>query len=72
MKPIRPAPNTIKGKGTFRKKMPMNAAAARLSMTLFLSARLPIRHTASITMASTAALSPKNSAATTPILPYAA
>ncbi len=49
--------------------MPMNAAAASASIALFLSARLPTRTTASSTIASTAAFSPKNSATTSGTLP---
>ena len=62
----------MSGKGMAKKKIPTNAAAASASITLFLSARLPIRTTASSTIASTAAFSPKNSAATTGTLPNAA
>ena len=71
-KPIKPAPKMMIGKGTSKKKMPMKAAAASPRMTLFLRERLPIRMTASRTIASTAAFRPKNSAATTPTLPKAA
>ena len=42
------------------------------TITLFFSARLPMRITASSTMASTAAFRPKNSAWTIPTAPKAA
>ena len=48
----------ISGNGT-PKKIATNAAAAIPTMTRFLSARLPIRTTASSTIASTAAFRPK-------------
>src|SRR3981081_2248281 len=51
------------GNGVLKKKMPTNAAAASARITLFFSDRLPIRKTASSTIARTAALSPKNTAA---------
>ena len=59
----------MSGNGTPRKKIATNAAAAIPTMTRFLSARLPIRTTASSTIASTAAFRPKNSAWTIPTLP---
>ena len=49
----------MSGNGTPRKKIATNAAAAIPTMTWFLSARLPIRTTASSTIASTAAFRPK-------------
>ena len=54
----------IMGKGTAKKKMPTNAAAASAINARLLSARLPIRITASTTIASTAALSPNSNAVT--------
>ena len=62
----------MSGKGSLRKKMPTNAAAATPTIARFLSARRPMRTTASSTTASTAALRPKNSACTAPTLPKAA
>ena len=59
----------ISGNGTSKKKIATNAAAAMPTMTRFFSARRPIRTTASSTIASTAALRPKNSAWTMPTLP---
>ena len=50
----------------------MKAVAARASISRFRSARLPMRTRECSTMASTAALSPKNSAATMPSCPYRA
>ena len=67
-----PAPRMMSGNGTLRKKIATKAAAASPIMTRFLSDRLPTRTTASSTTASTAAFSPKNSAATMPTLPQAA
>ena len=55
----------INGNGTSKTKMATKAAAAIASITRFLSARRPMRTTACSTIASTAALSPKNSASTT-------
>ena len=55
----------ISGNGTSKTKMATNAAAASATITRFRSARRPMRTTASSTIASTAALSPKNSASTT-------
>ena len=52
------------GKGTLKKKIATNAAAASAIMMRLRSARLPTRTTAWITIASTAAFSPKNSAST--------
>ena len=52
--------------------MPTNAAAASATMTLFFSERLPIRKTASSTMASTAAFRPKNRATMIGTLPHPA
>ena len=60
------------GNGTAKKKIAMKLAAASAIMMLFLSARLPMRTTASSTIASTAAFKPKNNACTTPTLPSAA
>jgi len=71
-KPITPAASTISGNGTPRKKIPINARAARAIIGRLLSARLPTRWTACNTIASTAALSPKNSAAIVGTLPNAA
>ena len=62
----------ISGNGTPKAKMARNAAAAMPTITLFFNARLPMRMTASITMASTAAFRPKNSACTMPTEPKAA
>jgi hypothetical protein len=70
-KPIRPAARTISGNGTAKKKMAMKAPAA-IAAQRCLSARAPIRRTASRTIASTAAFSPKNRASTAPTLPKAA
>ena len=72
MKPMRAALRTINGNGMSKKKMPMNAAAASRRRALFFSARLPMRTTASTTIASTAAFNPKNRAATAGTLPYSA
>jgi len=69
MKPIRPAPKTMIGNGKSKKKMPTKAAAARPISTWFLSARLPMRTTASMTIANTAALRPKNRATMMGTLP---
>ena len=63
------AARTMSGNGASRKKIATKAAAASPIRTRFLSARLPIRTTASSTMASTAAFSPKKRAETKPILP---
>ena len=60
------------GKGTAKKKIATKAIAASAIMTLLRKARLPTRTNASITIASTAALSPKNSASTKLTLPKAA
>ncbi len=57
------------GKGTLKKKIATKAIAASASMTLLRSARFPTRTSAWITIASTAAFSPKNSASTKPTLP---
>jgi hypothetical protein len=70
--PADPAPRTISGKGTCRKKMPANAAAASATSARSFSARRPMRITASITTAMIAGFSPKNSAATSAVLRYAA
>ncbi len=70
--PITPAEMMMIGKGTLKKKMAMKAVAARAIMIRLRSARLPTRTTAWMTMASTAAFSPKNSASMTPTLPKAA
>jgi hypothetical protein len=48
----------IKGKGTWTKKIAINAAAASAHIASFLSARRPMRITAAATMASTAGLRP--------------
>ncbi len=48
----------------------MNASAAIATMTPFFNALRPIRSTASITTASTAAFRPKNTAATSGTWPY--
>ena len=53
------AASTIAGKGTSNRKIPTNASAASATMARFLSARLPMRRTASTTTASTAAFRPK-------------
>ena len=57
------------GNGTLKKKIAMKAAAASPIMIRLRSARLPTRTTAWITMASTAAFNPKNSASTKLTLP---
>ena len=58
------------GNGTSKKKIADESGRGeRDASTLFLSARLPIRTTASSTIASTAALRPKNSATITGTLP---
>ena len=62
----------MSGNGTSKKKIATKATAASAIMTRLRSARLPTRTTASITIASTAAFSPKNSASTKPTLPKAA
>ena len=64
-KPISPAARMINGNGTSKKKMATKAAAAIATITPLFSARRPMRTTASSTIASTAALRPKNSASTT-------
>ena len=71
-KPTKAAAATISGKGTFRKKMPTNAAPAISHSTLPLSARLATRSSASMTIASTAALTPTNTASASGSLPKAA
>jgi len=70
-RPIRPAAEYDDRKtGRRKKKMPTNAATASAPQKhCFLSARLPMRNTASSTMASTAALRPKNNATTSGTLP---
>ena len=60
------------GKGTSKKKIATKAIAASAIMMRLRSARLPTRTTAWITIASTAAFRPKNSASTNPTLPKAA
>ena len=57
------------GKGAAKAKMATKETAAMVIVTAFFSARLPMRTTACSTMASTAALRPKNRAATKPRLP---
>jgi len=57
------------GNGTARKKIATNASAASATINLFFNARLPMRSTASSTMASTAAFNPKNNAVTIGTLP---
>ena len=52
--------------------MPANAAAASATSARSFSARRPMRITASITTAMIAGFSPKNSAATSAVLRYAA
>ena len=59
----------ITGNGTLKKKRAMKAAAASARMVLFFKARRPTRSTASITITSTAAFSPKNRPWTTVTLP---
>ena len=60
------------GNGTAKKKIATKAAAASACMGRLFSARLPMRMTASTTIASTAAFSPKNAAATKPTWPQSA
>jgi len=62
----------INGNGTAKKKMPTNAAAVRAIRERLFSARLPIRMTASITIARTAAFNPKNKAVTAGTCPQSA
>ncbi len=62
--PISAAASTISGNGAPKAKIATNDSAAIARMASFFSARRPRRTTACRTMASTAALSPKNSAAT--------
>ena len=57
------------GNGTSKKKSATNAAAASARIVLFLRARLPTRSTASTTITSTAAFSPKNRPCTSGTLP---
>jgi hypothetical protein len=57
------------GKGTPKKKIATKAAAASASMARFFKALDPTRTTACSTIARTAALRPKNSAATMPTSP---
>ena len=59
----------MSGKGTLKKKIATKAMAASAIITRLRRARLPTRTTAWITIASTAAFSPKNSASTKPTLP---
>ena len=56
--PANPAKAIINGKGASRKKMAIKASAASAICASVLTARLPMRMTASITTASTAALMP--------------
>ena len=56
--PIKPATNTIKGKGSFSAKMATKAASAMPHSAAFFSARLPMRQAAATTMAVTAGLMP--------------
>ena len=62
----------MSGNGTPKAKMAMNAPAAMAIMTRFFSARLPMRRTASSTIASTAAFRPRNSACMMATAPKAA
>ncbi len=57
------------GKGTLKKKIATKAIAASAIMIRLRSARFPTRISAWITIASTAAFNPKNSASTNPTLP---
>ena len=68
-RPIDAAAKMITGNGIAKKKMPMNARAAIGMSARLLNARLPIRTTASSTIARTAAFIPKKTAATSPIFP---
>ena len=71
-KPITPAPMMMTGNGTPKKKIATKAIAGERDHERGSSARAcRSRTTASITIASTAAFSPKNSASTTPTLPKA-
>jgi hypothetical protein len=72
MRPKRPAVRMIAGKGTAKKKMPMNAATARVFNVGLLRDRLSMRITASTRIASTASLSPNSSAVTAGKLPQSA
>ncbi len=62
----------INGNGTPKTKIATNAATASPIMAAFFKARLPMRMTASSTIARTAAFSPKNSAWTGPTSPSVA
>ncbi|OIQ65716.1 hypothetical protein GALL_527220 [mine drainage metagenome] len=57
------------GKGIWTSQIARKAATARPIITGVLKARLPIRRIASATIASTAALTPKNRPATTGVWP---
>ena len=57
------------GNGTLKKKIAMKAVAASAIMIRLRNARLPTRTTAWITMASTAAFNPKNTASMKLTLP---
>jgi hypothetical protein len=63
--PSTAAATTTNGNGTAKKNSATNAAAAIATMARLRSARLPMRSSASTTMAITADLRPKNSAVTT-------
>ncbi|MNT93339.1 hypothetical protein D3C72_2347920 [compost metagenome] len=67
-----PAVRMMSGKGTRKTKIAMKAAAAIPIISLFFSARPPMRKTAWTTTASTAAFNPKNSPSIRPTLPKAA
>ena len=60
-RPATPAPSTMNGNGAPKKKIAHERQRREPTMVPFFSARFPMRITASMTMASTAALSPKNS-----------
>ena len=59
------AMTTISGNGMPKKKIPTNAPPASASSSEVLSARLPMRMSASSTMTSTAALMPNSAPSTT-------
>ena len=72
MNPARAAPRMITGNGTPNAKIATNEAAAIPIIVRFFRARDPMRITACTTMASTAALRPKNSPSSAPVSPQIA
>jgi hypothetical protein len=63
--PIRPAPSTISGNGSFKSAIATKAATASPQARGDLSARFDTLISASTTIASTAAFSPNSTPATT-------